>query len=165
MREPSMTHAGGALPRAPRAAGDPTTVIALDYGAKRIGVAVGDEGLRSAHPLASIRATGDERRATLDRLIEEWRPARLVLGLPCRDDATPHALGARVRHFAAELKARYHLPVALVDERYSSVEAEARLREAGGARRAARASRARDVDSYAAQLLLEQYYDELAARR
>jgi putative Holliday junction resolvase len=150
---------------APRAVGEGATVLALDYGAKRIGVAVGDAGLKSAHPLASIRATGIERRATLDRLIEEWRPVRLVLGLPSSDAATPHPLAARVRHFAGELEAWYRLPVELVDERYSSAEAEARLREAGGARRAARASRERDIDSYAAQLLLEQYFDEQAARR
>jgi putative Holliday junction resolvase len=142
-----------------------STLLALDYGAKRIGIAVGDEGLKSAHPLASIRATGIERRAALDRLIKEWHPVRLVLGLPSRDDAMPHALAARVRHFARELEAWYRLPVELVDERYSSAEAEARLREAGGARRAARASRDREIDSYAAQLLLEQYYDEHAAGR
>jgi len=156
MPEPATLHAA----REPG-----TTLLALDYGAKRIGVAVGDAKLRTAHPLASIDATGEARRAALDRLIKEWRPVRLVLGLPSHDDATPHALAARVRHFARELEAWYRLPVELVDERYSSVEAEARLREAGGARRAARASRERDLDSYAAQLLLEQYYDERAARR
>ena len=148
------------------AARDPgTTLLALDYGVKRIGVAVGEAELKSAHPLASIRATGIDRRAALDRLVKEWHPVRLVLGLPSRDDAMPHALAARVRHFARELEARYRLPVELVDERYSSAEAEARLREAGGARRAARASRDREIDSYAAQLLLQQYYDERAAGR
>jgi putative Holliday junction resolvase len=150
----------------PHAARDPgSTLLALDYGVKRIGVAVGDEGLKSAHPLASIRAAGIDRRAALDRLVREWHPVRLVLGLPSRDDALPHALAARVRHFARELEAWYRLPVELVDERYSSAAAEARLREAGGARRAARASRDREIDSYAAQLLLQQYYDERAAGR
>ncbi|MDH4190237.1 MAG: Holliday junction resolvase RuvX [Betaproteobacteria bacterium] len=139
---------------------DAHTLLAFDYGAKRIGVAVGDARLRSAHPLAVIAAAGAARRAALDRVIEEWRPARLIVGLPCTDDGTPHPLAARVRHFVRELEGRYRRAVALVDERYSSVEAEARLREAAGARRAARASRDREIDSYAAQLLLEQYLDD-----
>ncbi len=142
-------------------AGDGTTVLAFDYGDKRIGVAVGDARLRTAHPLAGIAAQGEARWASIAKMIAEWRPARLVVGLPVAPGDAPHPLAGRVQRFARDLEKRFGLAVAWVDERYSSVEAEARLREAGGRRRAASASRAREIDSYAAQLLLEQYLSEV----
>jgi putative Holliday junction resolvase len=136
------------------------TVLAFDYGDKRLGVAVGDAALGIAHPLDPIAAPGEARFAAIAKLVAEWRPARLVVGLPVAESGAQHPLAPRVRGFARQLEARFRLPVAWVDERYSSVEAEARVRAAGGARRAARAARARELDSYAAQLILEQYFAE-----
>jgi putative holliday junction resolvase len=124
------------------------TVLAFDFGLKRIGVAVGEPELRTAHPLPSIAAPGFEAIA---RLVQEWRPARLVIGLPVAANGE-HPLAKRVERFARQLEGRFHLPVARVDERFSSVEAESRLR---GAKRAS-------IDSVAAQLLLEQYFDPAA---
>jgi putative holliday junction resolvase len=114
------------------------TVLAFDYGEKRLGVAVGDAGLGIAHPLESIAAPGEARFASIAKLVAEWRPARLVVGLPVAETGDPHPLAPRVRSFARQLEARFRLPVAWVDERYSSVEAEARrsLRPAGRAPRA-----------------------------
>jgi putative Holliday junction resolvase len=138
-----------------------TTVVALDFGARRIGVAVGDAALRTAHPLAGIVAADDPARlAALAALLAEWRPGRWVVGIPRAADGAPHLLTRRAERFARRLESRFGLPVDRVDERYSSVAAESRLREAAGARRAARASRRRMLDSYAAQLILEQYFDE-----
>lgn len=139
------------------------TVLAFDYGARRIGVAVGDARLRTAHPLPGVPAAGAARMVAIARLVDEWRPERLVVGLPLGADGAPHRLVQKVERFARELGARFRLPVAQVDERYTSTEAESRVREAFGARRAAQASRARKLDSYAAQLILQQYFDESAA--
>jgi putative holliday junction resolvase len=123
------------------------TVLAFDFGLKRIGVAVGETELRTAHPLPAVSRFED-----IQSLVSEWRPARLVVGLPVRE-AGEHPLARRVERFARQLEGRFHLPVARVDERFTSVEAESRLR---GARKKA-------VDSVAAQLILEQYFDEKPA--
>jgi putative Holliday junction resolvase len=138
------------------------TVLAFDYGLRRVGVAVGELETRNAHPLAVIRAEGTTRFAAIDRLVVVWKPGALVVGGPRRDDGV-HPLGARATRFAHQLAARFRLPVACVDESYSSVEAASRLRGAAGARRAARASHSRTLDAHAAQLLLEQYFAEAAS--
>jgi putative pre-16S rRNA nuclease len=124
------------------------TVLAFDFGLKRIGVAVGEAELGTAHALAAIAAPGFD---SISRLIAEWHPAQLVVGLPIAANGA-HPLAKRVERFARQLEGRFHLPVARVDERYSSVEAESRLR---GLKR-------KGIDSVAAQLLLEQYFHEAA---
>ena len=124
------------------------TVLAFDFGLKRIGVAVGEPELGTAHPLPPIAAPGFE---AIGRLVNEWRPALLVVGLPVAEQGE-HALARRAERFARQLQGRYRLPVARVDERFTSVEAESRLR---GVRK-------KSVDSVAAQLILEQYFDEAA---
>jgi putative Holliday junction resolvase len=124
------------------------TVLAFDFGLKRIGVAVGEPELGSAHPLAPIAAPGFD---SISRLITEWRPARIVVGLPVAANGE-HPLAKRVERFARQLEGRFHIPVARVDERFSSLEAESRLR----------GLKKKSVDSVAAQLLLEQYFGEAA---
>ncbi len=123
------------------------TVLAFDFGLKRIGVAVGEPELRTAHPLPAVAGF-----AQIEKLVAEWKPARLVVGLPVRE-AGEHPLARRVERFARQLHGRFHIPVERVDERFSSVEAESRLR---GVRRKA-------VDSVAAQLILEQFFDDETA--
>jgi len=139
------------------------TVLAFDFGLKRIGVAVGEPDLGTAHPLPGITASGDPLFSALAKLVDEWRPAQLVVGLPLDSHGAPHAMTRRAQKFARQLEGRFRLPVAMVDERYTSVEAESRVRESAGARQAAKASRARVLDSGAAQLILEQYLGERAA--
>jgi len=124
------------------------TVLGLDFGLKRIGVAVGEPELGTAHPLPPIAAPGFD---SIAKLITEWRPVELVIGLPVAANGE-HPLAKRVERFARQLEGRFHLPVARVDERYSSLEAESRLR---GVKR-------KSIDSVAAQLLLEQYFGEAA---
>jgi len=124
------------------------TVLAFDFGLKRIGVAVGEPELGTAHPLAAISAPGFD---DIGKLVAEWRPAQLVIGLPVAANGA-HPLARRVERFARQLEGRFHIPVARVDERFSSVEAESRLR---GMKRTS-------IDSVAAQLLLQQYFDEAA---
>ncbi|MBX9295327.1 Holliday junction resolvase RuvX [Chromobacterium piscinae] len=106
--------------------------LAFDFGERRIGVAVGDTILGIPHPLATIdTAVTDERFAAIAKLIEEWQPRQLVVGLPMHPDGEEHALSALSRRFANRLKGRFGLPVWLVDERYTSVIAEQLLEEAG----------------------------------
>ena len=122
------------------------TVLAFDFGLKRIGVAVGEPELRTAHPLPAVAGF-----AQIEKLVAEWKPARFVVGLPVRE-AGEHPLARRVERFARQLQGRFRIPVERVDERFSSVEAESRLR---GTKRKA-------IDSVAAQLILEQFFDEAA---
>jgi putative Holliday junction resolvase len=108
------------------------TVLAIDFGTKTLGVAVGDTETRMAHPVGLIEGEANAGRfAALEALLAEWQPARLVVGLPLALDGSEHDMTRRARRFARQLEARFALPVALADERLSSVSAESMLREAG----------------------------------
>jgi putative Holliday junction resolvase len=130
------------------------TVLAFDFGLKRIGVAVGEPELRSAHPLPAV-----SRFDEIQSLIIEWKPGRLVVGLPLSAGGDRHAMTRQAEDFARRLERRFKLPVARVDERFSSVEAQSRLRGSRGRKSGATKG---EIDSVAAQLLLEQYFDEAA---
>jgi putative Holliday junction resolvase len=123
------------------------TILAFDFGLKRIGVAVGEPELGSAHPLPAVSGFSQ-----IEKLVAEWKPARLVVGRPTSAKGEPHAMTRQAEDFARRLERRFKLPVERIDERYTSVEAEHRLR---GIKRKA-------IDSVAAQLILEQYFDEAA---
>ena len=140
------------------------TVLAFDFGLQRIGVAVGEAEIGSAHPLPGVAAqTLAGRFTAIERLVTEWRPTLLVVGRPLGEDGAPHEMTRRAERFARQLGARFRLPVELVDERYSSAEVESRMRAAYGSRRAASLARGKTLDSHAAQLLVEQYFNEKTA--
>jgi putative Holliday junction resolvase len=136
----------------------PSTVIAFDYGTRRIGVAAGDTVTRTAAPrlVVEVGASGPDWVA-IGREIAALRPALLVVGAPYNADGTPGALTSAASAFAAELASRFGLPVQRVDERFSSLEASEALRaqRASGVRR--RRVRAGDVDSAAAAVILERW--------
>jgi len=132
------------------------TVLGFDFGLARIGVATGELETRSASPLCVLQGErNDEKFAAIGQLITEWRPVTLVVGLPTHLDGREHALTVRCRRFANQLHGRFGLPVALVDERLTSVEAEARLRESSTRKPLKQA-----VDAVAAQILLQNFLDE-----
>jgi putative Holliday junction resolvase len=131
------------------------TILAFDFGIQRIGVAVGEPETGTSHPLPGIEIAGAGRFAAIGRLVEEWRPARLVVGLPLAANGNAHELTRRAERFARQLHGRFRIPVDLVDERFTSVEAERRLR----GRRLGRLA----ADSVAAHLILEQYLHDRAA--
>ena len=132
------------------------TVLAFDFGEKRIGVATGETLLGSAHPLTVIRAeSNDDRFAAIGKLIAEWQPVQLVVGLPTHADGTPHETTRLAQKFAERLRRRFHLPVAFADERLTSLDAEARLRETGRDSRSARPL----LDAVAAQLILQTWFE------
>ena len=136
--------------------GTPETIIAFDFGLRRIGVAVGQQVTNSANPLCAISNGEDgpdwERIASL---VREWQPARLVVGVPVHADGSPSGLGKFATAFIRDL-ARFDLPVDAVDERYSSVEAEALLKSRRKQGLRGRIGKA-DIDAAAATLIAERW--------
>ena len=135
-------------------------VLAFDFGLARIGVAVGDWETRLAHPLETISGeANDVRFGRIAVLIAEWQPVELVAGLPMNMDGSEHDVSRRARRFANQLKGRFRLPVALVDERLTSFDADLRLREAGVKGR----DRKGLDDAVAAQQILQDYFEQAHA--
>lgn len=144
----------------PEAAAAQGTVLAFDFGEKRIGVAHGETTLRQAHPLSVIKGEANaERFAAIAALIREWQPVRLVVGMPLSLDGEPHAMSARCTRFANQLRGRFGLPVDYAEERLSSFEAGELLRESGHDARSAR----QHIDAVAAQVILQSYFDSRPA--
>ena len=136
------------------------TVLAFDFGTQRIGVAVGNTLTRMAHPLATIQGErNDERFAAIAALVAEWQPGTLVVGLPTHADGSAHAMTQRAQRFARQLDGRFGLPVALVDERWTTQAAQSAQEAAGGSRNTGRRGRAAR-DQVAAQLILQSWFDE-----
>ena len=123
------------------------TFLALDYGLKRTGVAVGNRLLRSATPQGTIAAEGDARFERIAERLREWQPDALVVGVPTHPDGGEHENTLRARKFARQLRGRFRLPVFEVDERYSTTEAHA--------------LGAKDADAAAAAIILEQFLRSL----
>ena len=134
------------------------TVLAFDFGEKRIGVAVGETMLKVAHPLLVIDSGVNEARFTqISKLIQEWRPALLLVGLPLHMDGTAHTITSLSKKFAQRLEGRFNLPVVMHDERLSSNEAEQRLTASGVTGLKQKAM----LDAVAAQTILQSYFDQL----
>jgi putative Holliday junction resolvase len=141
----------------------PGSVLAFDFGLKRIGVAVGTRlgGGRSgpARALTTIDSeANDARFVAIEALIREWQPILLLVGRPLNEDGTPHEMTARCERFANQLRGRYRLPVEDVDERYSSTEADACLRE----HRLSWQERKKRIDAEAALIILQSWSDSHA---
>ena len=137
----------------------PDVLLAFDYGRRRIGVACGDSVSRGASALGAVRVgPAGPQWHTIDSLMRDWQPTMLVVGLPYNTDGSEGAAAGEARGFAGELAKRYQLPVELIDERYSSLEAASRLkgaRESGiRKRRVAKI----DVDAAAACVILERWW-------
>lgn len=140
----------------PPALSDSQTVLAFDFGEKRIGVAVGETARESAQALTVIAAEDNRTRfSAIERLIAEWQPRVLVVGVPTHPDGAEHELTRLARRFAQRLEGRLRLPVVLVDERYSSVAAESALRERGLAGEKLKGA----LDAEAAAEILRSYYE------
>lgn len=135
------------------------TVLAFDFGEKRIGVAVGEIILKEAYPVTTIEVeTNDAKFAKIAHLIQEWRPSLLVVGLPTHMDSTEHTLTHLAKKFAQRLEGRFNLPVTMIDERLTSVEAVERLQAAG-----IKGFKQKNLlDSVAAQSILQSYFEQLA---
>ncbi|MEO7152508.1 MAG: Holliday junction resolvase RuvX [Burkholderiaceae bacterium] len=124
-----------------------SSFLAFDFGTRRVGVAAGNSLTRGAQPLTSVAAVGTARFDAIARLVAEWQPDALVVGVPFHPDGAAHENTHRARRFARELRSRHGLDVHEVDERYSTTEA--------------RALRAVDVDAASAAIILEQFLRSL----
>ena len=125
------------------------TIMAFDYGTRRIGVAVGNTLTKAGQPLKMIaEPSEDVRFRAIQVLIKEWQPNQLVVGMPCHPDGTEHEMSAKARRFGNQLHGRFQLPVDWVDERYTSavLEGDPDIRN--------------NLDAESAALILEQYFLE-----
>ena len=134
------------------------TVLAFDFGFKRIGIASGDTLTRTAapRPAAAVHQQGPDWEA-IAREVRMLSPRLLVVGAPYNADGTPGALAPAARQFAAELERRFGLPVNMVDERWSSLEANAALKAQRASGERKRRVRKEDIDSAAAAVILERW--------
>jgi putative Holliday junction resolvase len=125
------------------------TVMAFDFGTRRIGLAVGNTLTQMGQPLKTVsEGSSDASFKAIEGLLREWQPHRLVVGLPCHPDGTEHEMSAKARRFGNQLHGRFGLPVDWVDERYSSavLESDPDMRD--------------NLDAQSAALILEQYFLE-----
>ena len=134
----------------------PETILAFDFGLRRIGVAVGQQVTASANPLAVIRNSDDGPDWTaITELVHEWQPARIIVGMPVHADGSPSEISTRVREFIGEL-GRFKRPVETEDERYSSLEAGELLKSERARGLRGRISKEM-IDSAAATLIAERW--------
>lgn len=119
------------------------TFLALDFGLKRTGFAVGNRLLRTAQPQGTIAAEGNARFVKIAQQLKEWQPDALVVGVPFHPDGAAHENTVRARRFARQLHGRFKLPIFEVDERYTTTEAHS--------------DGARDADAGAACIILDQF--------
>ena len=124
-----------------------TTFVAFDYGEKRTGVAVGNRLMGTAQPQGSVHAQGEARFVQIEKVLKEWQPDAIVIGVPYHPDGAAHENTARAKKFGRQLHGRFHLPVFEVDERYSTTEALS--------------SGAKDADAASACIILEQFLRSL----
>ena len=133
-----------------------STVLCFDFGEQRVGVAVGEHTLTNANPLMVIDNESNEARFTIiSQLIKEWQPKLLIVGLPLSLDGSETNVTQLCKKFARRLNGRFNLPVMLIDERYSSVEASDLLKQAGIKGLAQKTM----LDQVAAQTILQSYFD------
>ena len=133
----------------PDPAKKPMTILAFDYGTRRIGIAVGNTEARVSQALKTIAAANaDVLFREIDSLLKEWQPDQLVVGLPTHPDGAEHEMTQKARRFGNQLQGRFHLPLEWVDERYTSVvlEGDPQMHD--------------NLDAHSAALILEQYFAE-----
>ena len=138
------------MPKPNTVKGAPQTVMAFDYGTRRVGVAVGNSVSRSGQALKTIAApNADGLFREIGALVQEWQPELLVVGRPLHPDGTSHEMTEKATRFGNQLKGRLNLPVIWVDERYSSaiLESDAQMRD--------------NLDAHSAAVILEQYFAEV----
>ncbi len=133
------------------------TLLAFDFGTRSIGVAVGQRITGTARPLAALKAQdGTPDWKAVERLLKEWQPEAVVVGLPLNMDGTEQLLTARARNFANKIHGRFGVVIKLHDERLSTVEARSGLFEHGGFRALDKGR----VDSASAVIIMESFFDQ-----
>ena len=132
-------------------------ILAFDFGEKKIGVAVGNSITKTARPLETIlKIKKIERNQIIDRLLKEWGPSLLVVGLPLNEDGTESRLTGLAKSFAEKIHNRSKIDTVMVDERYTSVEAKLLIRES--TKNITKGSQL--IDQVAAKIILESYFEQ-----
>lgn len=132
-------------------------VLAFDFGTMSIGVAIGHSITGTATPLAALKAKdGQPDWNLVERLLKEWQPDFVVVGLPLNMDGTEQPLTERARKFGQRLHGRFGVQIHYQDERLTTVAAKESLFERGGYKQLEKGA----VDSAAAQLILEDYFNQ-----
>ena len=127
----------------------PMTILAFDYGTRRVGVAVGNTETKASQALKTISAANaDGLFREVESLLKEWQPDQIVVGLPTHPDGAEHEMTARAKRFGNQVNGRFNLPVTWVDERYTSavLEGDPQMHD--------------NLDAHSAALILEQYFAE-----
>ncbi|MBU3606063.1 Holliday junction resolvase RuvX [Polynucleobacter sp. MWH-Creno-3A4] len=133
----------------PSSSAGPITVMAFDYGTRRVGVAVGNTELKASQALKTIAAANaDILFQEIESILKEWQPGQIVVGLPTHPDGAEHEMTAKAKRFGNQIHGRFNLPVAWVDERYTSVvlEGDSQMYD--------------NLDAHSAALILDQYFAE-----
>jgi len=126
-----------------------STLMAFDYGTRRVGVAIGNTMTKAGQALKVIAAPSSYALfQEIEGLLKEWKPDQLIVGRPVHPDGSPHEMTAKAVRFGNQLHGRFHLPVNWVDERYTSVilEGDPQMHD--------------NLDAHSAALILEQYFAE-----
>lgn len=137
------------------------TILGFDFGTKRIGIAIAQEVTGTANPLKTITAVKNKPDwDSISKIIKEWQPDLLVIGLPLHMDGSEQQMTQAARRFSNQLNGRYNIPIELMDERLSSNEAESIIKEQSGSRSLFRDSLFTDkaqIDMISAQLILQSW--------
>lgn len=145
------------MPVTPEREGE-RTLLAFDFGLRRIGVAVGQELTGTTRPLATVNVNNFQIDwPHIERIIAEWQPGLIIVGLPLNMDGSEHEMSQRARRFSNQLNGRFNRPVELVDERLTSIEAEEFITEARRHGHMKRHKARESVDQIAAELILKSW--------
>jgi len=137
------------------------TLLGFDFGTKRIGIAIGQEVTGTVNPLTTINAKNNKPDwEAISKIIKEWQPDLLVVGLPLHMDGSEQAMTQAARRFSNQLNGRYQIPVALMDERLSSDEAESILSEQTHSKSRSVFQDKAQIDMISAQLILQSWMSQ-----
>lgn len=137
------------------------SIIGFDFGQLRIGVAIGQGLTQTTRPIDTVvvkqyKPDWDH----ISRLLEKWQPDLVIIGLPLTEDGGEQEMSKRARRFANQINGRYQLPIELVDERFSSAEAEHIIRDARRSGQLKRKNSKRAIDQVAAELIIQTWWSE-----
>lgn len=133
-------------------------IIGFDFGQKRIGVAIGNNISKSAQALITIEsASSNQKFEAIQKIMDEWQPVSIVVGVPFNVDGSEHKVTNLCKNFAKQLEQKYALPIHLIDERYTSIEAGYEIQD----KKIDPKKKKLLIDQIAAKIILQSYLDQI----
>ena len=133
-------------------------IIEFDFGQKRIGVAIGNNISKSAQALITIESTSSNQKfEVIQKIMDEWQPVSIVVGVPFNVDGSEHKVTNLCKKFAKQLEQKYALPIYLIDERYTSIEASYEIQD----KKIDLKKKKLLIDQIAAKIILQSYLDQI----